>query len=589
MKLATLLVLSVISCGEPVIGAVDAGTAPDAAASDVGPRGDAPGLFEDAGLPNLEPGLPPMDSVRGELFASGGEGDDASTATNTCYDGDDNDGSGAVDCADTGCVNLVSCCVGTTNCCVLQDTPVAFGPGAFDGCAAPVTSCAPLGAWTEFGSPAPFFHGGLALGGDAEFDSGLVGREVDLRREQLHFDVSFGRPECTDCLESAAVGLATTRPSGATAHVDALVGLELSPREVLLLVHGRVARRFPLADLTNPAGPWSLTVAPTGTATVTLGTEVSEEVPFIPPASAHLAVWGRSENPDGSGPVGARLSELQITASGCDMPRAWRDRTLVEFRLPSNPTAVELEGGQQPSLALDASGTLQLALQTSTGIRLAQRGGTESGFVLRGEDAVDTSDVGGPLVEPSLVLSDGTLMLYARSPAGIHRWTFDGARFIAPMGISLADGASLREVSVVSIAAESHAYRFAMVAMDGADLVAYASENGLLWTRWSTVPTGLLRGDGVSAPSLQVVQAAYQLAVTVRHGTREQIALFSSAEFLHWRLVDDEILAPEGRGSEQLGVRHAAAMASDAQVEMVYFGSDGRDDRLHRAVRVLAP
>jgi hypothetical protein len=30
-------------------------------------------------------------------------------------------------------------------------------------------------------------------------------------------------------------------------------------------------------------------------------------------------------------------------------------------------------------------------------------------------------------------------------------------------------------------------------------------------------------------------------------------------------------------------------MASDAQVEMVYFGSDGRDDRLHRAVRVLAP
>ncbi len=588
MKVFVLLVVSAISCGEPITVVVDGGTDErDASVSDVGATPDAT-LGEDAGLPNLEPGLPPMDSVRGELFASGGEGDASSTATNTCYDGDDNDGSGSVDCADTGCVSLVSCCVGTTNCCVLQDTPVAFGPGAFDECAAPVTTCAPLAAWTEFGSPAPSFHSGLALGGDAEYDSGLVGREVDLRSELVRFDVSFGRPECTDCLESAAVGLATARPSGSTAHVDALVGLELSPREVLLLVHGRVARRFPLADLTNPAGPWSLTVAPTGTATVTLGIEVSEEVPFIPPASAHLAVWGRSVNPDGSGPIGARLSELAITASRCDMPRAWRDRSLVEFRLPSNPTAVELDGGQQPSLALDASGTLQLALQTSTGIRVAQRGGSESGFVLRDEDAVDTSGIGGPLVEPSLVLSDGTLLLYARSPAGVHRWSFDGARFTSPMEVTFA-GAALREVSVVSIAAESHDYRFAMVAMDGANLVAYASEDGLLWTQWSTVPSDLLRADGVSAPSLQVVQAAYQLAVTVRHGTREQIALFSSAEFLHWRLVDDEILAPQGRATEQLAVRHAAAMASDVQVEMVYLGSDGRDDRLHRAVRTLAP
>lgn len=577
----------VAACGD------DAGVYTDAAGpTREGGMGDAGAFdaahdasFSDAGapLPPLRPSAdaPPLGAERYE------DPDDLFNAA-SCYDGEDNDAADmaeddGLDCDDTNCSNLPSCCIARPQtpalCCrQISDTDVLADLGMCD----PGSPLDCVDA-TAFGAPAPFVDDGLALGGDGVFDSGLLfDQTIDLRTANLDVTIEFRQAECTgSCRESAAFGITTQDALGMQSHVDPEVALVVSGerREARLLIADDIAMVW--SDVGD--GTWRVLLRPDGD--VLVGRDGSAPVKVgthQPVDDARVVAWGHSRNPGATGDDGIRIRRLESAVQLCDMPQAWSERRQLQMVI-TDP--VETSGASSPSVVLDGMGVARLAFAQDGDIFFATR--ENPSRPERWARSLSPARTGAS--DPELVaVPDGFLLYYMAEES--RTWMMASADATLD---NLDDGTPLSmpavgfaHPSIVPIMPPARPERFAMAASTVNGIETFSSVDGMDWLPHGTVPIELLDAVEVGDASLAVVNGGYQLAVAWRRGARWSVAIFASAELIAWRLVDARALEA-GEGTERVGVRNLELFVNDDLLEAIYVGSDGIRETLHHASRAV--
>jgi len=557
----------------------DAGTIPPT------PEDDAGGPRADAG-PSVEAEFDgvPADPSRGDVGAGGELGftDDQIAARRSCYDGEDNDDdvTTPIDCAFSACRPLASCCVDDANCCA----PVAAAP-------LPATVDMDCTGCALFGDPQPFVDEGLAMGGDAEFDSGaVIGSAVDLTTHSVTLSMRFGFPAtCEDgCLESTAVGFTAQPPTGERDHVHPLVALQLAParRAVQLLVGDAVAARF---DAGAEDDEWDLELRADGGVEVRhAGATVSSGERFVPVDRAHLVVYGHSRNPDLTDGPGARLRALQTEVALCEMPRAWAAREEVALLHDESIVVGDVRG---TSVARHG-GQTWVALETRNGVHVGEL--VDGALALLPATLPSLPTRFSPPRDPALVHDGTTLaLLFSTDVEGrteMRRASWDGGAFALdedPWIASTSLPAGFANPSV--LVHESH------------EIVVAESDAGLTLlvrgpkTRgaWQTIDAFPDVTTDAEHPSLLLHGPRYEVHYAWRRGSRGVVGLLASDELLAWRHVADEVLGRSERGFDRLGVAAPAAYAEGDEIVLFYAGEDGMHRRLgtarRRATRRASP
>jgi hypothetical protein len=492
-------------------------------------------------------------------------------------------------------------------------------PFAFSECEdGPLGGCP--ASLQPFGDPAPRIDAGkLAPGGDAQFDSGAVGEaSFDLRVRRVDVTATLHAAEdCgVTCLESVGIALTAQQQFDGSTQVQPLVGLMLagSDNRVRLVVGGEVIAQWPLSD--DPDGTqarWQLLVRPTGRVGVWRGDEaldVPDHVRVRRVRDARLVLYGRNRQ---TGP-GARVSEVQIRQSLCDIPEVWNTREPLSLR--SDGSEAELRGVRHPSVARNGTDTW-LAFEYDGRVRLAlQQSGEPTRFALRPGPALELADDGKRAVQPALVYDRNAsrwALFYVAEPqqgeARLMRATTEDpeAGFGSGQPLNLgSDGFAYERLDMptVKIHQESDGGRlWVMIARatgpnDVRELVALVSSDGLDWTVVTNGDLGVhaasdsnvgvgAGADELASPSLVIHNGAWRLYYAVRQGTEWRIGLLASDELLWWREVGDA-LKPDDSGFDQLSASEPSVLTSGNQVRLYYVGHDGVRRRLGRAVR-LAP
>ncbi len=570
------------------------------AGPDGGVGGDRDASFADAGgLFETDFGGVPADPSRAGAFSAeapvppGMDGDDAAALRATCYDAVDNDapetaGAGLTDCADPQCSSLASCCIGEVGCAAVREAPVPLEE--FSCGEAELMDCIAGLAPRAFGSPGPFHDaGGLAPGGDAEYDSGvLLAAPLDLRIHRAEIRAGFERGTCTGearCLESVAVGFTTHGDLSNTQHVEPLVALQLSPARgrMHLLVEGRVVAQTDVLS-TSSAEAWTLELTPDGQARATSddGRMLSHQFPVAP--SATLVVWGHTENPSGGLPDGesrVRLSSLQVGLSACDMPTTWSPTSNLPLFDGSTPIVDEPE-------VLSAAfwqDAVWLAYRVSDNeIRVAREG--DSGFETVSPPTLpEWADRWGGVT--LVVDATGRLRLVAAVEEDM-----DGApvrtvfidQFRTDLGWTAPVERTLPAVPWRSFQLLHHGGHEIFVAVDNGVRVFVQRPGRGGWEE-----TGLnLRAQTAGAihASITVHAGSYRLYTTFARGTHRRIALWASDELVAWRAVHDEVLAE--RDAHPLGASGASAVSQGDALRLFFVGLRG-DRSVASEVRRTAP
>lgn len=548
---------------------------PDAPASDAGVT---PGV--DGGPPELNddgfPADPDLDTSEASEDVFLGAAADLRGAM-TCYDGQDNDGDLAInDCAVAACQVLASCCIGSAGCCELPETRLDLACGGGD-----LLAC--LAGTSVFGAPEPFLDGdALAMGGDATYDSGLLGDEViDLRTRRVELEANLAVAECTDgaCLESVAFGLTAQDALGDSAHVNALAGLIAAEASVHVVIGGNVVDVLPMS-----AGEetWTLSLDPTGTAHV--AGPVERRSYDYQPTSARAVVWGHSRNPSatlGEGEERARLRSLTLTSSLCEIPSAW----------------------ERPSAPLVFDGAEPVVLETLQRVSVAR--GTETWVLLTLEDG---RALFAREIAPGLELlsnMDGIAPSLPEWAAGARDWTLavDPAVPEAPylyfltdtsLGRARWDG-SVWLVEGTPVGALRPGFGAPSVLYHRGHLVVVGTQDNALTAYLQEPGDSLIEVEGSLAalsqgalqPSVVVHGSAYEVHYSRRIGTRWQVGLLASDELVAWRTVDDRIL--RGGGTfDRLGASAPAAISEEDAIRMYYVGHDGVRTTLGSILRAAA-
>lgn len=343
--IATTLAAGCADSGAPSYLDRDVGVLPDAGVSV-----DAPPPF------NPEAGAP------ADAMTGGREATDVA-----CADFVDDDGNGAIDCADTaGCGTRPICCVGSTasRCCAPPRTlaPVI----ALDACTSSViTDC--VSGMSTFGSPTPQLvtmraDGGacasgasLAPQGSDRSDGGLVSTSsIDTTTGAVAIEARLGvSTSAASTLDAIAVGLTDQSDLATTSlvHVRPSVSVLVSATDqTIRAIAGDVAfPTHPLASIltgscselevrivTNPAGTFDAfyRIAPSA-AWITL----ESARPFQPTPSAHVIAYGRSTNPGIDG-VHAWVRSVSTSTATCDVMDPIRAATGAFTTLPSGAHAI---------------------------------------------------------------------------------------------------------------------------------------------------------------------------------------------------------------------------------------------------------
>lgn len=607
------------------VGSPPAAVCSDRDAEDGGPETPPLDMEGGAALPDASMGggevvgIPA--TMEGVGFASE---DDRGSAYDpaTCYDGEDNDDSGAVDCADESCANLGSCCVGSADCCATLSSPPlpstltipADCPGM------PSTGCLAGEPVTEFGDPGPRITDGVLYpGGDDSYDSGLlIGGSVDLSAMRAEVTTRFEAPsDCgASCLEGVGVAFTAQADFGPSTYVRPLVGLVSSGARgtVSLVVSDTTIRTWSLEE--NP-GTWKLTLRPTGTAEVSIDGVPAGSARFPTIADARLVVYGRNRNPGSTAPNGSGISQLETLVELCDIPQAWRVRDELVLSVP--PALSPLEAGlvRAPSVAVK-DGRLALAYEQDNRIGFAVRGSEPQRFTVAAEEAFvtpglpwnesgaehpellwdgsewrlfytaisaeDVRSIGvARSVDPSvtpfvsddepLLEPDGVRVVGYSSPA-VVRLGYDHEIWILVVRADLADG--------------SHQLQ-TFVSRDGGMGFARFEQDRLaeLTTRGTSATFDGFDADEIAGPSIVVQNGAYHLYYAGRRGTRWRVGLLLSDELVHWRVLDGgaPVLEGDGSGADRLGVRDPDVFATGTTVELFYGGTDGAREVPFRALR----
>lgn len=562
--------------------------------------GDGPEVPTDAALPpgaDMSLGLPDAGlgangdmgpgSLRGGLYADPARAaDDFGEATpepgvagdiGSCFDGEDSDGDGRVDCDDSDCASTVrSCCAGRGDCCSAPTVVTYFSdPASLESCASDPASCLPA---TGFGAPGPYVADGLSGGGDGVYDSGLrFDERVDLDAERATLRGTFALPvDCAGgCMESVSFGFSDQGTLDDQSHVEPVLALTLSPSrgEVSLRAGDRTLARFAAV-----AGAWALVSAPDGTIGVETPTGSEAVGPrFVPAEGAHPVIWGHNANPSATASGGARLRALALERSLCDMPRAWAEATVVTDGREALPI------GSRPTVA-NADGLDLLAWESDGAIRLATRASADEPWALAaGPVAPELGIYSDPELLPLAPLGGagvGLFMVRAGADPGIVRATgSEGEGFGPPALVMEPALVGAEALSGPTLAVRNGAPALVMVAWatftDRRELHAFASADaGESWApRGALALPPLDDAEELGAPTLTVQNGAYLLYLPIRRGTRWRIAQLVSDDFVHWRLVDDRVLS-SGQNAP-LGARAPEARVLDGGVELFYLGVDG--------------
>lgn len=554
--------------------------------------GDAAANDAGGGIPDAGVGLPLRPSAAPDLrpgeFGRSEDPDDAENVA-SCYDGVDNDAVAGFDCDDPNCNGLPSCCIArphASECCenVLSGNVLAnLGDCAAGG--------SPLGCLTnvsEFGAPTPFVDSGLALGGDGVFDSGLLLDDpIDLRTANLDVEFEIRQAACSGaCRESAAIGITTQEALGASSHVDPDIAFVVSGerQQARLLINDDVVRVWDDVG----SGAWQIVLRPDGS--VLLGRDGEEDLDHVgnytPSESARLVAWGHSRNPGATGDDGIRIESLNVNVEICDMPRAWSDRTPLTMVVVDE---VGTSGSTSPSVIVDDTST-RMAYAQGGSIYLAAQEGARPDRWAREAEPLFLSDETTSYSQPELVFAEGIYHLYyVEDLAEARTWRHtsgDSLDNLVPSAALAEPVPGFTEASIVAISPPDRAERFALVARTDAGIQAFGSVDGDVWTLQSTIPIDLLDASVVAEPSLAVVNHGYQLAVAIRRGARWSVAMFASAELVHWRLVEERALGA-GEQTERVGVRDMDLFVRDSMIQAVYVGLDGVRDSLHHTQRPL--
>lgn len=596
----------------------------DGAASiaDAGPSGR---VYDDGGtMEDSDGSAPPASDAGGGGGADAGQATDAGpTATGeseyddalgaadarlACFDGRDNDEDGASDCGDSSCQrNVPSCCVGrsSVDCCA---------PGVEDrldatGCTGLLADCGSGGLdFVTFGSPAPtvrdFGDGIVAIvPGGADTDSGAVlSRDLDPRAGTIRLTASIATPlddPPSGRVETVGVGFVDAAASGSLTRVAPIAGLVVSRNraEVLLMIAGEAVQRWPLEI--GVAVTYTLEIDPTGHVRASSSPSfVEADVPYLVEGPVRAAVYGRTANPAPTA-APARLLDLRVTPSDCDMPAA-----LERFDTPSVPAPggdpswadghvligepaivryTDPGGVEQVRMALMVDGELHLATPGAGGFELVNR---------IGEPALppptDSWATGG-VSDPSLIYVGDQLELYFtgwsnRGYGTIARAVWDAAssRFtlVGPVAGLEADVAiGYSAASMFEIGGVLHA-ALRVDDADGHHLAIYRVPGGAEPVtpalRTASDDVFAFDRDEVDGPAVAYVGSVYRLYFAGRRGTRWSIGLLVSDDGYTWRAATDEpVLAPSGAGFDALSLRDPALDVVGGRVDVYYAGDDG--------------
>ncbi len=608
IALATIvLALGASACGD------DFGDFSSEATDDAGTATN--GGFEDA---NEDAGLRAGNSSDAPGVVTQGEGTDSARA---CYDNLDNNGDGALDCQDSSCKALGSCCVGDGDCCTLA-SQIAI---TFSGCEGmSLTDC--LANQTisasEFGDPLPFVRDGLlSLGGDATGQTGaIISDGLNLKEQRIAVQATFVPAEnCgTGCLESAGVSLSTQDTTELETRIRAVAQLLLSGsrQEMTFSVAGSVVMRWPVTETEN----WQLVARPSGEVSAFRDGNEVIRVPFEATGVARVVLHGHSRTPTPGTPPGARLRQVTVQTSLCDIPGGWAEREELALLTNQNMPAA-IEDAESPSLAYDGTGRAAVAFERANGIWLARsRDGSPIEFQT-------TTDVDAPALsgsapwnerkisDPELVWDEENnqwVVFYVgesnagersigRAVAAASAATFvdDDAPALAPADYQVSSfgspGVTIHPsgfwVMVASV----------MTNEGNIELRAFQStDRGVTWGEVTRIDLesalalesiNLAEIDEVDDPSLMVRGGAYQLYYSLRRGTRWSIGALASDELVFWRPLNsgDPVLEASSSGFDRLGVRSPSVVGRDSTVELVYEGLDGVRGLLGRTARQSAP
>jgi hypothetical protein len=538
----------------------------------------------------------------------------------TCYDGADNDDTGASDCADEGCARLRSCClvVARAACCEPRDPWRPLAPPA--GCLpseTTVAGCLGPSAARAFGD-APLLRRAPETGDDAvtpspgsRADVGVILDPV-VRPRGLSLTAQVALPGAcgAPCNDYLGVGLLDQRVEPG-AFVRPAVGavVALGRAEAQLVVDGEVAERLPLAASAGGDSPATVTLALAidaagrvslrvddgrGSSRSTggvLGAAVSGTAPL------EVAVWGRGSVPTPADAIALR--GLEVQESVCETPAVWTRRT--------DPVAVPGGGAvAAPSLAFDGSTPL-VAYERDGAVRLARATGGE---------ALTLTETGASLPglrDPDLVVTaPGEVELYAADPRtgciARARGTadvleVDAPRLLCPGGegvpFTAFDGPSVllrggrlgEDLLFVRAAGDEGEAVIVVVPLPREPTVWTGGIEPYALVVEPSDSVARFDADEVAAPAAVRVDGAVQVWYAGRTGSRWSIGMIASDAALEglWRSVPDAVVRGSGqpRRFDSLSVRAPAlARGPDGVVHLLYEGNDGLTTRIGHATRL---
>jgi len=575
--------------------------------------GDGGPVADDTVTPNRDSGIePPSPEAasglayddRGLSRTDIGAGATDAAETRQCNEALAGRGALEIDCAETGCENIASCCVGRGDCCGDGTNLAPPSLAGFSGCGTDVLGCLGDTTGAVFGSPSPTItaDGTFAPGGNGDFDSGLVlDPAVDLRSTRLELTAHFVVPsDCgPGCLEGAAVSVSTQDVFDSTTHVDMLAGLVMSGsrNEVALVVAGREVEHWPVAT----AAAWRLRLTPDGLVQVIGDTTtlLTSPVGYVPAGAARIVLSGHDLNPAPDHRV-AGLSSLDIAATRCDIPTGWGARESFVLREHGGGGTIDPPVSAL-SLVVDDSGVWHAALVIDNQLFLAQRPGTipseltltgaldnpvfdpEPGNVLGSPAFYASPENTSPIVLMPVATADGTFLMRA----SVTTPTITGADFttlLAPdTEIAAYDSVTLARVNATHVAMIVRRTQ-----RDGSiDYGVYDASSDV--TSLMELP-GLHLNDALAASAAPGFDAdevaglalvgqdhAWQLYYARRQGARWSIGLLVSDDLVYFRHAadGDSVLLSDGSARESVGVRGPSVVFDDERVTLSYIGLDG--------------
>ncbi|MEM6955932.1 MAG: hypothetical protein AAF645_09585, partial [Myxococcota bacterium] len=355
---ALALAAALIGCGDDDggLGGVDRGESDGGFGGETGSREMGipdPGV-QDASVVEVGADAGPVAPEPGALFADPAVGDDFAPPFElggACVAAETNAFGTPLGCEDVGCATTApACCIGRSDCC---EAPQAAIDTVFGACDA---GCPSLSA---FGSPSPRYDEGFFPGGDGFADSGLVSEtRFDLRDDRLSVRANFVPDDygCTSesCLESVAIGLVRSAPSGDDVYLAPVVALALSGGRMRAAVGLRT-----IFDEPSMGGVWSLRVEPSGELGIFEGDALRAQFAgLLAPEQVRVVAFGHNANPPANA-RGAHLTELRVEQARCATTRGWNERTPIAFAQGGSEQTSS--GATQPTTARDGEGLLHAA------------------------------------------------------------------------------------------------------------------------------------------------------------------------------------------------------------------------------------